>query len=144
MAGPGARGLPWPQPCPGTQQGRPLALSPTASSAKMCPRVCSASLWDARHHSRVLSIPLGCLTSLQGAQHPCGTLDILPGCSASLWTKLCRCILPCSKGPSPPGSASMLLPHSFPSILGGLFISLSIYFFYLFLAVERLKSVDPH
>jgi len=84
MAGPSARGLPSDQPCPDTRRGRLLALSPMASSAKVCPRERSASLQDAQHRSRVLSIPPGCPASLQGAQHPSGMSDILPGCSASL------------------------------------------------------------
>lgn len=118
-ARPGAHRLPSPQPCPATRWGRLLALGQTASSVKVCPQEHSASLWDVQHCSRVLSIPLGCPISLQDAQSPSGMLDILPGWSASLWTKLCRCTPLCSKGLSPPGSASLLLPHSFPFFLGG-------------------------
>lgn len=78
----------------------------------------------------VLGIPLGCSPSLQGAQHPSGPNHAIASHPAPRDCLLRVCI---------PAA-----PLFLPLLSGGLFISLSIYFFYLFLAVERLKSVVPH
>lgn len=157
-ARPGAHRLPSPQPCPATRWGRLLALGQTASSVKVCPQEHSASLWDVQHCSRVLSIPLGCPISLQDAQSPSGMLDIPPGCSASLWdarhpSRVVSIPLDQTVPLHPTllqGTVSTrVCIHAAPPFLpllsrGLIFISLSIYFFYLFLAVEYPKSVDSH
>lgn len=66
----------------------------------------------------VLGIPLGCS-------------PIAPGCSASLWTKPCHCIPPCSKGLSPQGLHPCCSPIPSPPFWGA--IHLLVYLFLLFI-----------